>query len=187
MSELKLTPARAEDAAAVLAFESENRAHFERWIASRGDAYYHLAHVEKSLKEAQWMWSAGREYHVLAWHQETLVGRLTIRNIERTYYQKGEIGYRFAEASGGRGFASTAVNLLAQKAFAEFGLHRIESKIIVDNLPSVSVMRKSGFRQFGHARSAVLRHDQWHDLLLFERLHPDFVTAEPPVEPAQKL
>ena len=182
MPELMLTPARAEDAAAVLAFESENRAHFERWIATRGDAYYHLAIVENSLKDAQWQWQAGREYHFLAWFDGALAGRLTIRNIERQYYKKGEIGYRFGEAFGGRGLASAAVRLVTEKAFKEFGLHRIESKIIIDNLPSAGVMRKSGFRQYGHARSAVLRHDQWHDLLLFERLHPDFEAPDSPGE-----
>lgn len=169
---LNLSLVQLDDAALVLEFEQENRTFFEHWIASRGDAYYHLNAVTESLKSALTLAQAGREYHYLARFGDRLVGRLTLRSIEREHYHKASIGYRFSQAHGGRGFATNAVKQLCQIAFDELQLRRLEAQVIIDNLPSRAIMQKCGFRQFGHAHSAVIRHQQWHDLLLFELLNP---------------
>jgi len=39
---LKISQVHPSDAQAVLDFELENRHHFEVWIASRGDGFYHI-------------------------------------------------------------------------------------------------------------------------------------------------
>ncbi len=169
-----LSLVKPADAAAVLEFELQNRAFFEHWIASRGDAFYSLTAVTDSLKSAAALAQAGREYHYLAWFGEQLVGRLTLRGIETEHYNKASLGYRFSQAHGGRGFASSAVKQLCHIAFTDLQLRRIEAQVIIDNLPSRAIMQKCGFRQFGHAHSAVIRHQQWHDLLHFELLNPAF-------------
>ncbi|MEM1128057.1 MAG: hypothetical protein AAGI71_15530 [Bacteroidota bacterium] len=51
--DVSIEPASPEHAQEVLAFELENRDFFERWMASRGDEYYHLDRVRRSLSEAQ--------------------------------------------------------------------------------------------------------------------------------------
>lgn len=52
-SELVLQPLARGDAAALLAFELENRAHFERWINPREPDFYALAAVQASIAEAE--------------------------------------------------------------------------------------------------------------------------------------
>ncbi|MFZ6656057.1 GNAT family N-acetyltransferase [Undibacterium sp. TJN19] len=172
-SALKITLAKSDDAAAVLAFELENRAHFEQWIASRGDEFYSLAEVRVSLEQAQFSVHAKREYHYLAWVDHEIVGRITLRGIEREYFHKALLGYRFSQRHGGRGFGTEAVKAVVALGFSELQLNRIEATVILDNLPSQAIMRKCGFRQFGHSHSSVLRNGMWMDMLHFERLAQD--------------
>lgn len=167
---LKITPALPAHAAALLAFELENRAHFERWIASRGDAFYSLEAVRSSLEQAQAAAQAGKEYHYLAWLDQEIVGRITLRGLEREHYHRASLGYRFSQRHGGHGYATQATRAIVQKAFQELGLHRLEAVVIVGNAASQAIMRKAGFIQFGHAHAAVLQNGKWQDMLYFERL-----------------
>lgn len=172
-SHLETRLVELSDAATVLDFELQNRAFFEQWIASRGDHFYNLTAVSESLAQALVMAQNGREYHFLAFAEANLVGRLTLRGVETEHYQKASLGYRFSQKFGGRGYATTAVQQITEFAFTQLKLRRIEAQIIIDNLPSRAIMAKCGFRQFGHARAAVVRHGTWHDLLHFELLNPE--------------
>ena len=169
---IQITPALPSHAEAVLAFELVNRFHFEQWIASRGDHFYSVQAVQQSLEQAQWAAQAQRECHYLVWIGNEIIGRVTLRGIEREQYFKASLGYRFSAEHGGKGYATRAVNAVLQHAFSELKLWRIEAMIITENLASIAVIKKCGFTQFGHSRSAVKRHGQWKDLLLFEK-HAD--------------
>ena len=170
---MRITPATAVFAEPLLAFELENRAHFEQWIASRGDAFYNMAAVTASLEQAQWASLAKHEYHYLAWIDDEIVGRLALRNVETNLYHKASLGYRFSARHGGKGYATQAVNHILEFAFKELRLHRIEALVIAGNLPSAAIMRKCGFQQFGHSHSSVLNKGVWMDMLHFEKLADD--------------
>lgn len=172
---IQLQRLQANDAEAVLNFERENRSFFEQWIASRGDHYYTLPAVAESIKQADDLARANKEFHFLAWSEHTLVGRLTLRGIETVHYKKASLGYRFSQHHGGRGYATAAVRLVSEFAFRELNLRRLETQIIIDNLASRAIMEKCGFKQFGHAHAAVIRHDQWHDLLHYELHNPSLM------------
>ena len=48
MSDLRIRPVAAGDAAALLRFELEHRAYFERWVSARDPAFYSAAGVAAS-------------------------------------------------------------------------------------------------------------------------------------------
>lgn len=170
-SDLKISLVTSDDAEAVLAFESENRTHFEEWIASRGDAYYCLPEVRSSLEQAQYAANSKREFHYLAWLGEEIVGRITLRGVEKDQYHKAFLGYRFSRRHGGKGYATVAVNTVVAQAFEQLNLHRIEAVVVLDNLPSQAIMRKCGFTQWGHSHSSVLRNGKWMDMLHYEKMN----------------
>jgi len=167
--QLRITPALADYAEALLAFELENREHFEQWIATRGDQFYSKEAVRKSLEQAQWAAHANTELHYLVWIGEEIIGRVTLRGIEREQYFKASLGYRFSARHGGKGYASTAVSKIIEHALTELKLWRIEATIIANNLASIGVIRKCGFTQYGHSHASILRHGTWMDALHFER------------------
>ena len=70
---------------------------------------------------------------VLFWHSRAHAG--------------GELGYVFAPALGGRGYATEAANAMLRLGFEELGLHRIVARIDERNAPSVRLARRLGMRQ----------------------------------------
>jgi len=175
--QLHISPAHPDYTDALLAFELENRAHFEHWIASRGDLFYSTEAVRKSLEQAQWAAHARTELHYLVWLGEEIIGRITLRGIEREQYFKASLGYRFSARHGGKGYASTAVNKIIEHALTELKLWRIEATIIANNLPSIGVIRKCGFTQYGHSHASILRNGTWMDALHFENTQNSLMTA----------
>jgi len=167
---IRITPALASHAQSLLNFELENRAHFEQWIATRGDHFYNLNAVKSSLEQAEWSAHAGREYHYLAWTEDSIVGRITLRDVEREQYGKALLGYRFSARHGGKGYATQAVASVVANAGEQLQIRRVEAIVIADNLPSLAIMRKCGFHQFGHSHASVQRNGNWKDMLHFEKL-----------------
>jgi len=158
------------DRDALLAFELVNRAFFEANINARPPAYYSTAGVAQAIDIAIADTAAGRGYQFLIKSREgEILGRINLRDVGRTHLHSAVLGYRIAEAQGGKGYASAAVRELLDIAFGRLGLMRIEASARVTNPGSVRVLERNGFSQFDHLRDSFLLNGVWHDRLLFER------------------
>jgi RimJ/RimL family protein N-acetyltransferase len=80
------------------------------------------------------------------------------------------IGYWLAPQARGRGAAAQAVRLLAQWAFAELGLARLELTCGPDNLASQHVAERCGFSREGLLRSHVPFQGGRRDSVLYSLL-----------------
>ncbi len=133
------------DSDALFAFETANRAWFERSVASRGDAFYTESgihdHVLQFLRERD----AGLRVPLLIWHANAeLVGRANLASLN--FAQKsGEVGYRVARAHSGQGVAQFALGVLLERA-RELGLKSLVGIASVENKASAQVLRRRGFR-----------------------------------------
>ena len=76
----------------------------------------------------------------------TLVGDvlLALRSVE---HQTVEVGYIFATAHGGRGYATEAVGALLDLAFAELGARRVVARVDARNVRSRALLERLGLRQ----------------------------------------
>lgn len=99
-----------------------------------------------------------------------LAGGITLGNIRSGVSQSAQIGYWMGEPYAGKGYMQEAVNRLAQHAFAELKLHRLEAACIPGNERSVRVLQKCGFRQEGLLKSYLKINGRWEDHLLFARI-----------------
>ena len=176
MSSLHIRPVAAADAAALLRFELEHRAYFERWVQAREPAFYSPDGVAAAIAAAETAWAAGQAFQYLVLEAQRIVGRVNLTHIRRTHFHCADLGYRIGEHDGGRGIASRAVALCLERAFGEHGLLRIEATARPVNLGSIRVLERNGFRQFGHSRRSVQLGGEWFDRLLFER-HRDPLPA----------
>jgi len=90
------------------------------------------------------------------------------------------IGYLVAPWARGKGVASTAARAVADWA-ADRGVHRVELQADVENLASLAVAYKAGFREEGVRRKAkVTRDGVAHDMVAFARVAGE---PAPPAEP----
>ena len=84
--------------------------------------------------------------------------------------RSAEIGYGVRGDQRGKGYASEALGAVARWALTEGGIQRAWLTANTDNVASVRVAEKAGFRREGTLRRAGLEDDGLHDLAVFSLL-----------------
>ena len=84
--------------------------------------------------------------------------------------RSAEIGYGVRSGERGKGYASEALGAVARWALTEGGIQRAWLTANTDNVASVRVAEKAGFRREGTLRRAGLDDDGLHDLAVFSLL-----------------
>jgi ribosomal-protein-alanine N-acetyltransferase len=90
--------------------------------------------------------------------ENRLIGGLGFYFWGKVYY-KAELGYTVARPYWRRGIAAEAVRALMQFGFETMHLHRINVDTRMDNLASVGLMQKIGFRPEGVRRECIQNED----------------------------
>ena len=93
--------------------------------------------------------------------------------VSKPEHRQGWIGYCFARAYWGRGYATEAARLLVKLGFEMIGLHRIFATCDSENAASARVLEKTGMRLEGRLRSDDFVKGRWRDSLLFAILEDD--------------
>ncbi|MQS10344.1 GNAT family N-acetyltransferase [Streptomyces alkaliphilus] len=136
---------RADHAAAVLAFERENREWFARSIPDRGDAWF--AEFEGRHRALLAEQEAGLLHlHVLVEDDGRVIGRVNLVDITE---ETAELGYRLAEAATGRGVATAAVAEVCRRAAGAYGLSALTAVTTLDNPASRAVLARNDFTPVG--------------------------------------
>ncbi|MEV4535035.1 GNAT family N-acetyltransferase [Asanoa sp. NPDC049518] len=136
----------AGHAAALLRFELENRAYFARFISDRGDAYFaDFAARHAAMLADQ---AAGLDhFHLLIDDDgETVLGRFNLVDVTDG---SAELGYRVAEQTSGRGVATETVGRVCEMARDDYGLRQLVASAALDNIGSLTVLRRNGFTPVG--------------------------------------
>jgi [ribosomal protein S5]-alanine N-acetyltransferase len=102
-----------------------------------------------------------------------IAGTIALSNIWLGAFRSANVGYWVDRARNGRGLASGAVAAVAELAFGELGLHRLEAGALVDNIGSHRVLEKNRFTRIGIARRYLHIGGAWRDHVLFQRTAED--------------
>jgi ribosomal-protein-alanine N-acetyltransferase len=132
---------RPDHAAALLAFEQQNRAYFAASVPDRGDAYFaEFAERHSELLASQ---ADGTHFfHVLVAEDGAIVGRV---NLFEAAGGSADLGFRVAERAAGRGLATSAARQVCVLAVAEYGLSVLRAAARVENVGSRTVLSRVGF------------------------------------------
>lgn len=165
---LRVRPLALSDNLAWRRLRSANQVWLGRWDATPpsellGAPRSFGAMVRHLRREAR----AGRQLPFVVEYDGRLVGQLTVSNIVRGSAQFGSIGYWIDEAFAGRGIMPRAVALVVDHCFGPVGMHRIEVAIRPENVSSLRVAAKLGFREIGLARRYLHIDGDWRDHRLF--------------------
>ena len=99
-----------------------------------------------------------------------VVGQLNVANILYGSVSSAVIGYWISPEVAGRGVTPTAVALATDYLFNIVGLHRVEIAIRPENVASLRVVEKLGFRYEGLKRGYIHINGGWRDHLIFALL-----------------
>jgi [ribosomal protein S5]-alanine N-acetyltransferase len=159
-----------DDAEALAAHLSRDADALARWDPERPPDYYTPAGQRGIIETLLTSHSLGEVWPGVVLDGDDVIGRLTVQNILRRAWRKGELGYWIGYPYHGRGHATRAVGLAVELMTTELGLHRAEALTQMDNLGSQHVLRSNGFLPCGVLRSRIFTAGAWRDEILWERL-----------------
>jgi RimJ/RimL family protein N-acetyltransferase len=106
-----------------------------------------------------------------------LIGNCNIRK-RKAEDLVAEIGYEFAPAHWGKGYATEAARAVLALGFGELTLHRIAAWCIAENTASAHVLEKLGMRFEGRLREQEMMKGRWWDMLLYGILEQEWNTSD---------
>lgn len=106
---------------------------------------------------------AGTQFAFGIFVDGAFAGEINLNNVVRGAFQSATIGYWIDKSRAGRSLMSEAVVVLAQYAFEEMRLHRLEICIIPRNDNSRRVMEKLDIRTEGVAERFLEINGVWED------------------------
>ncbi|MDF1575761.1 MAG: GNAT family protein [Bacteroidales bacterium] len=97
-------------------------------------------------------------------------GGIGLHGLKDVYRYNGEIGYWLSERHWGKGIMSEAVAAMVEFAFTRRSWLRLFACIFENNLSSMRVLEKNGFRQEAVHRKAVMKEGKLLDEHLYALL-----------------
>ena len=161
-----------ENSLDVYFFEKENQEYFERNLPPRPANYFDLEGFKEITRELLREQENHDVYmHLIRDAQGIMVGRINLSVLGKDR-KTAELGYRIGENVTNLGYASEAVNLVLEKAFTTYGLHRIIAGTATDNLASQRVLLKNGFTFSRIIENDFEMHNEWIHTAVFEITRP---------------
>lgn len=156
-----------EKAADVLAFYQRNKNFFTPFEPTVSNGFYTEAYQQKFLSyEMQDILNGTslRYFIYLKNDPNTIIGSVNLCNILHGAFSKATLGYKLDYAATGNGYATEAVLKLLQIAAVDLKLHRIEARVVPENLPSIQLLNRLHFQYEGVEYQSILVNNTWRDL-----------------------
>lgn len=93
----------------------------------------------------------------------SIVGVVNLNCIVRGFFHSAYLGYYVGAAFAGQGYMTEGLKLVARFAFVEIGLHRLEANIQPENVASIALARRCGFRKEGFSPKYLQVMGEWRD------------------------
>lgn len=109
-----------------------------------------------------------------------LAGVINLSEIVRGAFQSGYLGYYAFAPHAGRGLMTGGMRQVIDRAFGELGLHRVEANIQSDNVASIALVRRLGFRREGYSPRYLKINGRWRDHERWALLREDWRPRQRP-------
>lgn len=163
---VSIRPVRLRDARALERELLDNRSWLRQWEATSPHAPT-VFDTRASIRSLQANARSGFGLPYIIEYEGQLAGQLNVSGISYGSLSSATIGYWVAERFAGRNLTPTAVALATDYCFYQFGLHRMEICIRPENVPSLRVVEKLGFRYEGLRRRYIHIDGEWRDHFCF--------------------
>lgn len=146
----------------------------EIWSQLGGVKYYVSASYEKKWIEDAIFDSKNIRLAVCLVEDGRYIGNVSITDIN-TVNHSGISNILIGDHScWGRGLGAEAYRLLLEYAFNERGFHRIEALVLEDNIASIKMHQKCGYKVEGTLRESVFKNGRWQNQVVLSILENEF-------------
>lgn len=157
MTTIAIARARRSDAAELIRANIESRSHHAPWVAPFTSQDGFDAWFSTLLTGANVSLIAREQ------HSGGIVGVMNVSQIFLKGFQSAYLGYYGMVAFAGRGLMTEALRLTTRFAFSEIGLHRLEANIQPENLRSIALVQRVGFKKEGFSPRYLQVNGTWRD------------------------
>ena len=163
-SRLFLRPIAPSDAPALFAARGDPEVmRFWDWpeLKSATELEEIIRGQEHDLREGRMMW-----WVVALSPEGPAIGDCDLSEID-THHGRAEVGFLFARAHWGKGYAREAMEAVLGHGFGQLGLKRLTARVHEGNDASIKLLARLGFAYEGRLKSFVLRDGERRDCLLY--------------------
>ncbi|MEE2672721.1 MAG: GNAT family protein [Myxococcota bacterium] len=156
---LRLAPLGVSDREPFLAATRESRRFHRPWVRPPTSSAEFSAFVEGigPSRERLLLWGTD------AAGDEVVAGYFSLGEIVRGQLNSAYLGYWASHGWAGRGAMSAGMRMLLRHAFRSVRLHRVEANIQPENLASIALARRAGFRREGLSPRYLKIGGRWRD------------------------
>ena len=149
-------PGRA-DADVFVAKAVASRALHDRWVAPPTTRTAYLEWMRRVRPEAV-------QRHLVCRREDNdIAGFVNLSSIIRGNLLQAFVGYAAFVPYDGQGLLAEGLGLVVRRAFVELGLHRLEANIQPENVRSLALARRTGFRLEGYSPRYLKVGGRWCD------------------------
>lgn len=177
---LRVRAPRLEDQEAWSALREDSRAFLQPWEPRWPNDHLTRSAFRRRVRWANVEAAAERAFSFLLVHRQddTLIGGITVSNIRRGPSRSASLGYWVGEAHARQGYMQEAVERVAQFAFEEVNLVRLEAACLEGNEASRALLTRCGFQSEGIVRGYLEVNGTVRDHVLYARLAEDLSVSE---------
>lgn len=157
MNVIRLSRVSRADAGDLIAANVANQDYHLPWVASFTDQTGFDTWFSRGLSGP----NVGLIAREVASNQ--IVGVINLNEIVAGVFQSAYLGYYGMSQFNRTGLMSQALRAAVDYAFNELGLHRLEANIQPENVASIALVRRVGFRQEGFSPRYLRINGEWRD------------------------
>ena len=152
-----VAPPTARDRADFIAAGKRSRRLHRSWVTMRFDDKTFDAYLKRSRSPDHACFIVRRT------EDDALVGVININQIIRGFFHSAFLGYYGFRPFDGHGYMSEALQPVLRQAFTKLKLHRLEANIQPDNMASIALAKRCGFRHEGRSLRYLKIAGRWRD------------------------
>lgn len=92
-----------------------------------------------------------------------IAGVYMLNQIVRRFFQSAYLGYYAEEPFAGQGYMREGLDLVLRHVFTTMKLHRVEANIQPENVASIALVKRAGFRLEGFSPRYLKVAGRWRD------------------------
>ena len=174
---LTLRPITLHDRDSIYEYRSDRETNkYQGWIPSSKKDVEHFIRKIAGQTNLPDSWF---QFAIIEKKTEILIGDLGIHFLEEGSEQ-AEIGCTLNKTFQKAGYATEALQKVLDYLFLELKKHRVFASIDPDNLPSIGLVERLGFRKEAHFVESLLINGKWVDDLVFAIIEKEWKTVNKP-------
>ena len=165
-----------KDAQALFDLVQSNREHLGRWI-SWADSIDSVESAHAFILESADLRASAEAYTHGIWFRGHIAGVLVIGSID-AINRRAALSYWLGQEFVGGGIMTRACAAALRQAFVDCALNRLEISVAEDNVKSLAVPIRLGFRREGALREVEWRDVRFVDHVIFGLLAREWLTIQ---------